>query len=111
MSSLLDDITLDHHAELLAHGNLKPRPPAVSWSDENSWRSEGYLARILTTTCRCGNSWPTLTGVFHVETTPSGKRKELRLSDTALLQLTPESLHLHHSDARAGICVKCLPKA
>lgn len=109
MSSLLDDIEADHHRELLERGNLRPQKPAVSWSDENTWRSDGYEARILTTRCKCGKTDIRLNGVFHKKSTLSGKSKSQRLSDTALLQFSYESLSYAQDEATTGVCIACLP--
>lgn len=102
---LLNDLEADYHAYLLEKGNLVKRPPAVSWSDENSWRSQGYEAHIQTSLCACEAITSTLTGIFHVETTPSGKRRALALSPKAqiplgqgypIIETLVETLHCAH---------------
>lgn len=80
--SLVDDfaaeIEADHHRFLLESGNLVKRRP--DWSDDNQWTSQGYLARVLESHCQsCGTVTRSLTGVFHRETTPSGKVREQAL--------------------------------
>lgn len=79
----LNDLEAEKHQFLLERGNLVRKPPAVSWSDENSWKSLGYEAHIQTLLCACETITSILTGVYHVEQTPSGKRRSLALSPKA----------------------------
>lgn len=103
---LLDDLTAEDYEIILAT-NPKTKNP---WTEENQWTSQGYLARVLKTNCAgCGFIQTTLTGVFHVETTPSGKRKEQRLSETAMLQF-PHSQPTKAEITKTAVklCINCI---
>ena len=80
-NDLLDDLKDEHHADLLENGNLRGKARESKWTRENQWTSQGYLARITRSHCTCGVTTPILIGIFHVETTPSGTRREQRLDD------------------------------
>lgn len=105
MNSLLDDIEADHHADLLANGNLKPKPRDLI----PRWHSEGYIARLLTTKCRCGKTYHSLAGIFHREADDNGAIRDERLDETKLLQFSYESLTTIDDTHAVGICIACLP--
>lgn len=91
----LNDLEAEKHQFLIEKGNLpeakkllsSPRSSPI-WSDENSWKSLGYEAHIQIFLCACETITSILTGVYHVETTPSGKRRSLALSPKAQWPLT-----------------------
>lgn len=103
---LLEDLESESYETVLA-SNLKKKN---TWTGENQWTSEGYIARVLKTKCAgCGFIQTTLTGVFHVETTPSGKRHETRLSETALLQFPrTQPVKAEHTNQTVKLCIACL---
>lgn len=70
----------EHHQHLLEAGNLGRKPREIPWSDENAWTSRGYHAKVLRSVCRCGTHTDSLIGIFHEETTPSGKSRSQALN-------------------------------
>ena len=76
-NALLEDFAAEHHNHLLEAGNLKKaRHP---WSDDRSWKTLGFSARISRTLCACGAVNETLTGLFRDEETPSGSRRSVAI--------------------------------
>lgn len=74
-NALLDDFVAEHHNHLLEAGNLKKsRTP---WTDNHSWKTLGFSARISRSTCGCGTVTETLIGIFRDEETPSGARRSV----------------------------------
>lgn len=106
----LDDIESDRHQLLLEKGNLLPKKREVSWSDENSWISQGYIARVLVTRCQCGTALKQLFSLAHCERTPSGKSREqaLKLNQKGLTfpQSTRNQILVTTSDVE--ICAECV---
>jgi hypothetical protein len=103
-------IEADYHRTLLESGNLLPKKPTISWSDENRWESKGYLAQVLRTSCACGAITESLTGIFYVSETPSGKRRMTALDLGVNLQFpleTPSPVQVQEQQAR--FCAYCLP--
>lgn len=78
-NDLLSDLKDEHHANLLENGNLLIK--RSKWTGENQWTSQGYTAHITRSHCTCGQTTSILVGLFHLETTPSGARRERRLDE------------------------------
>jgi hypothetical protein len=112
---LLDDLNDEHHRHLLEFGNLgkkraSPTQPGADWNRENSWTSLGYSAAISRLTCsHCGSKTELLVGVFHVEKTPSGAKRETAL-DLRRFQVTlGENYPTTIVDQTIAACPACLP--
>lgn len=116
MLDLLSDIESEKHAFLLEKGNLPgvarilQSPKQSSWTGENSWVSQGYLAQILRTKCTCGFSQDSLQGIFHVEKSPSGAIRKQAL-DLRRFQIPLQSdlNHLELTYHLIPLCLSCLP--
>lgn len=107
--SLLADIQAEYHQDLLENGNLKGKllPKSSLWTGAQQWTSDGYLARVLHQTCQCGASLKLLTGVFHVEISPSGTRKEQRLDDSRI-QLPLHGTQVQTTTQQVKLCALCI---
>lgn len=106
MNDFLEIIEADYHQSLLASGNLnKPRIP--EWAGENRWTSQGYLARVLVSTCTsCGTISPSLQGIFHKETNPLGN---VRLTALDLRRGNfPPDIPRETEETSVPICAHCI---
>ena len=107
LSELIEE---EHHQHLLEAGNIGKRPLAVSWSDENSWVSQGYHARVLRSVCACGAETRALLGIFHEDATPSGKSRSQDLSLRGLQVPILGNYQVRIETAPlSAICPACLP--
>jgi hypothetical protein len=109
LSPFLEFIAEEYHQHLLEAGNLGKKPRAISWSDDNTFFSQGYHARVTITPCSCGASHKALVGIFHEEKTPSGKTRSQALTLRGLqiplhdsYTIRTETLPLVH------VCPSCL---
>lgn len=89
MKSLLDEIEADYHNDLLERGNLRKRRE-IRASFTPSWTSQGYVCRLLESTCRCGAKSLSLMGIFHRETTTAGGSRD-QIMDLKGFALPPDS--------------------
>lgn len=118
MSSLLDDIEAEKHSVLLESGNLPgkakkllpPSPKPQAWTGENTWTSNGYLARISRSICMCGAETKILVGIFHKETSPSGAvRLQALVNKPHRFQIPlGENYPLEITEDYTNICPECI---
>jgi hypothetical protein len=105
----LDEIEEEHHRHLLEAGNLGPKRKSSEWTGENSWTSQGYLAVVIRSSCACGAYADNLAGVFHIEQTPSGARRQQALDTTKRIQIPLDgSWKVSSVDRSVQICPACL---
>ena len=107
-NDLLDDLKNEHHSNLLENGNLRGKARESKWTGEFQWTSQGYIARVARLHCTCGQTTPILVGLFHLETTPSGTRRERRL-DEDHYQIDPNgSYPIIVNTTQVKTCPHCL---
>jgi hypothetical protein len=110
-NSLLLEIQADLHNELLEKGNLRKRRVVYAPFSSQPWKSEGYLARVLRTTCaNCGTQWDSLMGIFHVESRGTDRREQV-MSPRGF-QLPPGSPAKRETlPIKTQVCLDCIPEA
>lgn len=89
--------------------SLQPPPSRKNeWSNAASFRSDGYLARVIRQTCAsCHAVSEHSEGIFHVEISPSGARRLQALGRGAQWPLAANS-RLEIAEQSIDWCAVCL---
>jgi hypothetical protein len=110
-NDLLSELQADYHNELLEKGNLRKSRVVHAPFTSQPWRSAGYLARVLRSTCaNCGAQVDSLMGIFHVETRGSDKREQVMPAKG--FQLPPSAPAKREIlPITTQSCLDCIPEA
>lgn len=112
-NDLLSELQADHHNELLEKGNLRKRRVVHAPFASAPWASQGYLARIIRSTCLgCGGQFDSLMGIFHVETRAGGTERREQVMSPKGFQLPPTSAaRAEVLPVQTAACLDCIPEA
>jgi hypothetical protein len=108
-NDLLRELEADHHNELLESGNL--RKHRVTHAPFSPWTSQGYLARVIRSTCgNCGAQLDSLMGIFHVESRGTERREQIMTLKG--FQLPPSAAAgVEYTPVKTAACLDCIPEA
>lgn len=103
-NALIEDLNAEHHNFLLEKGNLvKARRPC--WTDNHSWKTLGFSARISRVICDCGAVTESLLGLFRDEETPSGAKRSSAVKPS---ELSGENHPVITLISSAPVCAHCV---